>query len=142
MGTLLGRPFAEVQAEENFDSELRYLGARRLFLSFAASEKGFLLITGDRTMSFEAKTFYVTNDGGESWQWMQTGESAFTLVTGVGFSTEKIGFLSFKVGNGPLFYRTMDGGLTWEQLHLGVPSLQEGSLKFPTALFLTLRMEF
>ena len=98
---------------------------RRLsFIGFTSQENGYIVITGDRTMSFETNVVYQTNDGGKIWTKMgSTYDLTQFLATGVSFATDQIGFITFKTTNGdPDVYRTEDGGKTWAKLDIKLPN--------------------
>lgn len=101
------------------------IDSRRLsFIGFTSQKHGYIVITGDRTMSFETNVVYQTNDGGKTWTKMgSTGDLIQFLATGVSFATDQIGFIVFKTTNGdPSVYRTEDGGKTWVNLDIKLPN--------------------
>ncbi|MBY0599328.1 WD40/YVTN/BNR-like repeat-containing protein [Bacillus bingmayongensis] len=98
---------------------------RRLsFIGFTSKENGYIVITGDRTMSFETNIVYQTTNGGKSWTKMgSTYDLTQFLATGVSFATDQIGFITFKDSGGdPDVYRTEDGGKTWAKLDIKLPN--------------------
>ncbi|MDM5154952.1 hypothetical protein QUF88_14330 [Bacillus sp. DX1.1] len=98
---------------------------RRLsFIGFTSKENGYIVITGDRTMSFETNIVYQTTNGGKSWMKMgSTYDLTQFFATGVSFATDQIGFITFKDSGGdPDVYRTEDGGKTWAKLDIKLPN--------------------
>jgi hypothetical protein len=90
-------------------------GMRMRLLGFTSEQHGYLILTGDKTMSWEANAIYRTNDGGKSWQ--ESGQvEEQRLITSSGFINDQLGFVSFGSINvmdqppRPSLYRTTDGG--------------------------------
>jgi hypothetical protein len=82
---------------------------------------GYVIISGDRTMSQEWTTVYITNDGGK--QWKETTHPGVTrLIYNGGFVDGNTGFLSFGILNPvePDLYVTQDGGLSKTYRYLKV----------------------
>jgi hypothetical protein len=83
---------------------------------------GYVIISGDRTMSQEWTTVYITNDGGK--QWKETPHSGVTrLIYDGGFVDENTGFLSFGILNPvePDLYVTQDSGNLWSKATITIP---------------------
>ncbi|MDQ0970589.1 hypothetical protein QFZ31_000467 [Neobacillus niacini] len=83
---------------------------------------GYVIISGDRTMSQEWTTVYITNDGGK--QWNETTHTGVTrLIYDGGFVDENTGFLSFGILNPvePDLYVTKDGGNSWSEATVSIP---------------------
>lgn len=91
------------------------------FCSFPTVTVGYVIATGDRTMSQESQTIYKTTNGGESWEVVGYGPSTWLLQSG-GFVDENLGFMSYPKIEGAEtnFYRTEDGGKTFEPVILPV----------------------
>ena len=110
---------------------------RMKFCSFPNEKVGYVIATGDRTMSQESQIIYKTTNGGESWKEVGYGPSTWLLQSG-GFVDENIGFMSYPKVEGAEtnFYRTEDGGKTFEPIKLPVtpfiqpetPYLENGQL--------------
>ncbi|WP_257535860.1 WD40/YVTN/BNR-like repeat-containing protein [Mesobacillus foraminis] len=65
-------------------------------VEFLNDSFGYVIISGDRTMSQEWTTVYLTRDGGK--QWIETTHSNVTrLIYDGGFVDENTGFLSFGI---------------------------------------------
>lgn len=94
---------------------------RLKFISFPTGTVGYVIATNERTMSQERQIIYKTNDGGTSWQEMGYGPSTWLLNSG-GFIDENIGFMSYpKIeGEETNFYRTKDGGKSFEPINLPI----------------------
>lgn len=74
------------------------------------------------------KNIATSSDGGKTWNYGSTGDNyGGNHVVGIGFISENIAFMSFDPtrepdgATGPLISRTVDGGKTWELLHIWVP---------------------
>jgi hypothetical protein len=83
---------------------------------------GYVIISGDRTMSQEWTTVYITNDGGK--QWKETTHPGVTrLIYDGGFVDENTGFLSFGILNPvePDLYITQDRGNSWSKATIVIP---------------------
>jgi len=64
-----------------------------------------------------------SSDGGETW-WVGDRSAMYAgTVTGAGFASSKVGFMSYRyfVDHGPEISRTLDGGKTWERMTVDVP---------------------
>ncbi len=96
-------------------------------LGFTSEQDGYLIISYDRTMGFEANAIYTTNDGGENWRQAGSVEQTNRHVTSGGFINEDIGFMSFGAisvdlePEQPSIYRTADGGESWDELKIPIP---------------------
>ncbi|WP_085523736.1 WD40/YVTN/BNR-like repeat-containing protein [Tuberibacillus sp. Marseille-P3662] len=91
-------------------------------VDFLNDQFGYVIISGDRTMSQEYSRVFLTHDGGESWE--ATTDSGVTrLISDGGFIDETTGFLSFGTINPqkPDFYVTQDGGNTWSEAVMSIP---------------------
>ncbi|AGK52364.1 WD40/YVTN/BNR-like repeat-containing protein [Bacillus sp. 1NLA3E] len=90
--------------------------ARLRLLGFTSEQNGYLILSGDRTMSSEANAILKTNDGGKTWVNAGTVQNNYRLVTSGGFINNTLGFISFGTLNEmdqpgrPSLYRTIDGG--------------------------------
>lgn len=92
-------------------------------VDFLNDDFGYVIISGDRTMSQEFSTVFLTHDGGETWE--ETGNSEETrLISDGGFIDENTGFLSFGTINPeePEVYVTHDAGETWDQAVFHIPT--------------------
>ncbi|WFA09044.1 hypothetical protein [Tissierella sp. Yu-01] len=91
------------------------------FCSFPTEQVGYIIATSDRTMSQEAQMIFKTTDGGETWSEMGNGPSTWLLSYG-GFVDENTGFMSYPKIEGAEtnFYRTIDGGKSFEPIILPV----------------------
>ncbi|NWQ42763.1 oxidoreductase [Bacillus sp. EB106-08-02-XG196] len=91
-------------------------------VEFLNESFGYVIISGDRTMSQEWTTVYVTNNGGK--QWKETAHSDVTrLIYDGGFVDENTGFLSFGILNPvePDLYVTQDSGNSWHEANITIP---------------------
>jgi hypothetical protein len=100
----------------------QYLPIRFRKVEFLNETFGYVILSGDRTMSQEWTTVYITNDGGKHWK--ETTHSGVTrLIYDGGFVDENTGFLSFGILNPvePDFYVTQDGGNSWHKAIITIP---------------------
>lgn len=100
----------------------RYPFIRFRKVEFINDSFGYVIVSGDRTMSQEWTTVYITNDGGK--QWRETAHSNVTrLIYNGGFVDENTGFLSFGILNPvePDLYVTQDGGNSWSKATITIP---------------------
>lgn len=99
----------------------KYEGTRIRFCNFITDNIGYVVISTDRTMSQEAQVIFKTNDKGATWKEVGGGPSGWLLYS-AGFVDENIGFMSYpKVeGDSTNFYRTEDGGKTFQPIILPV----------------------
>lgn len=64
-----------------------------------------------------------SSDGGVTW-WVGDKSAMYTgTVTGAGFASSKVGFMSYRYffDQGPEISRTLDGGKTWERMTVDIP---------------------
>lgn len=105
--------------------------------SFPTMDTGYLIVAGGREMSYEVQMIYKTEDGGASW--VHTGGGPETrILWDAGFVDENVGFFSYFPQNfqnaqeeiaywtEPCFYRTADGGATFEPVAFPPPPLPPG----------------
>lgn len=90
-------------------------GIRRLCISIVDENTGYIAAAGERTMGREMVAIYKTTDGGESFKKMgRVDHNGNSLMTGMSFANEKIGFVTCKSGQFPYVYRTVNGGESWD----------------------------
>jgi photosystem II stability/assembly factor-like uncharacterized protein len=89
---------------------------------FLNASFGYVILSGDRTMSQEYSIVYLTHDGGETWE-ATTDPPATRLIAAGGFVDEQTGFLSYGTINPeqPEVYVTRDGGDTWNEADFQMP---------------------
>lgn len=105
--------------------------------SFVDSQHGWLIAAGDAAMMHSSKTVYRTEDGGATWKAVSDNSEAMSggsaadgalpalgSIAGMTFADVNTGFAAFDnpVSDELLFYRTSDGGATWSDVALDVPS--------------------
>lgn len=91
-------------------------------IDFVNADFGYVIVTGERTMSFEASYVFVTKDGGQHWE--ETNHPATnSIMEGGIFLDESQGFLSFGgfTPQVPQLYVTQDGGESWTESIIHVP---------------------
>lgn len=87
---------------------------------------GYLVLTASVAMGNQPMRIYLTDNGGDTWEEIENpyniGEH-HCVVTGAGFSTEEIGFISYRYYEdaGPDIWWTSDGGDTWQELMVTLP---------------------
>ncbi|MCT8975263.1 hypothetical protein N4T77_01490 [Clostridium sp. CX1] len=91
------------------------------FCSFPTATVGYVIATSGRTMSQEGQMIYKTTNGGDTWKEVGDGPSTW-LLQSAGFVDENLGFISYPKVDGAAtnFYRTEDGGKTFESVILPV----------------------
>ncbi|MEW4218507.1 WD40/YVTN/BNR-like repeat-containing protein [Rossellomorea marisflavi] len=99
---------------------------------FLNEDDGYVVYTGERTMSSEATKVYMTHDSGETWTEVSQPDHYRLLYDG-NFIDEKTGFLSYGILNPeePDLYVTQDGGQSWVPARIEIPD--EYHLIFTTA---------
>ncbi|WP_052353866.1 WD40/YVTN/BNR-like repeat-containing protein [Neobacillus jeddahensis] len=106
-------------------------GIRMRLLGFTSEQDGYLILTGDKTMSWEANMIFKTHDGGLSWIAAGHVEEQ-RLITDGAFITDQLGFISFGSINvmdqlpRPSLYRTTDGGKNWAEVDVPIPAEYKG----------------
>lgn len=95
-------------------------------VDFLNAQFGYVVLTGDRTMSWEYSTAYLTHDGGKTWVETTTPPSTRIIADG-GFIDENTGFMSYGTINPdkPDLYVTQDGGKTWSESIVQIPHQYE-----------------
>jgi hypothetical protein len=91
-------------------------------VDFLNGSFGYAILSGDRTMSQEYSTVFLTHDGGETWE--KTTELPTTRLIAFGsFVDEQTGYLSYGTINPeePDVYITQNGGDTWTQAQFNIP---------------------
>lgn len=107
-------------------------GVRLRILGFTSEQDGYLILTGDRTMGFEANTILKTHNGGETWVDKGSVGETNRMITSGGFVNRELGFISFGSERRqdqpphPSLYRTTDGGENWERVEVPIPAEYEG----------------
>ncbi|MFS0647554.1 WD40/YVTN/BNR-like repeat-containing protein [Siminovitchia sp. 179-K 8D1 HS] len=91
-------------------------------VAFLNDQFGYVIISGDRTMSQETSSVFLTNDGGKSWREVNSSNVTRLIADG-GFIDEQTGFLSFGILNPehPELHVTQDGGETWTKAEIHIP---------------------
>ena len=94
-------------------------------------EGGYFVLTLPASMGNQPIHIYLTADGGDTWSEVGNPYDAgehYGVVTGAGFSTEEIGFISYRYFEdaGPDIWWTSDGGDTWEELMITLPEEYAG----------------
>lgn len=116
----------ETWEEQVISNDLPSVRFRKV--DFVSDTVGYVILTGDKTMSWEAHMIYQTRDGGETWQQMASIPDMSRLVTDGGFINEELGFLSFGILNEmdkaprPQLFRTGDGGKSWKEATIPIPA--------------------
>lgn len=99
------------------------------FIGFFGNSGGYLVLTGPTRMNDQPMRIYLTDDGGGTWSEIGSpyGEHA-SVLTGAGFSTPEIGFISYRCYEdfGPDIWWTSDGGDSWQKLPVTVPEQYAG----------------
>lgn len=102
-------------------------GSRLRILGFTSKKEGYLILTGDRTMSFEANTVLKTHNGGETWENVGSVLGTDRMITSGGFINKDLGFISFDAITvndekpRPSLYRSTNGGKDWAEVEVPIP---------------------
>ncbi len=94
------------------------------YIGFFGENGGYLALKAPPAMGREPIRLFLTDDGGDTWREIGNPTDSHPAVsTGAGFSTPRIGFVSYRYGEdaGPDIWRTLDGGETWEKLTVTLP---------------------
>ncbi|THE11735.1 oxidoreductase [Bacillus timonensis] len=97
-------------------------GIRFRKVDFLNEKFGYVIVSGDRTMSQEWSATFMTNDGGKTWR--ETAYPGTTrLIYNGTFVDENTGFLSYGIINPeePDFYVTTDSGFSWKKATFSIP---------------------
>lgn len=73
-------------------------------------------------------SFTVHADSGADWQIAAPDALYYRRVTGAAFASPDVGFISYECYEdyGPVIYKTIDGGMTWQRLTIPVPEAYAG----------------
>lgn len=103
----------------------RNIGVSQLYVGFNTPDDGWLVVSSFHGMGHEDNYIYQTADGGKTWTQIGNPNDIYArVVTGAGFATNQIGFLSYRYefkDFEPAIYRTLDGGYTWKKLYVELP---------------------
>jgi hypothetical protein len=91
-------------------------------VAFINAQSGYVILSGDRTMSQEVSRVYLTHNGGQSWKNV-SDPGGTRLISDGGFVNASTGFLSYGTINPekPDLYVTRDGGKSWEKASIHIP---------------------
>ncbi|MEH7384484.1 oxidoreductase [Bacillus sp. JJ1521] len=97
-------------------------GIRFRKIDFLNEEFGYVMLSGDRTMSQEWSGTFITNDSGKTWREAASAGTTRLIYNG-GFIDESTGFLSYGVINPeePDFYVTNDAARSWNKAIFYIP---------------------
>ncbi|GGH84707.1 hypothetical protein JOD43_003125 [Pullulanibacillus pueri] len=112
----------------NYPIQSPIQGIRLRLLGFTSKDNGYLILTGDRTMTVEGHVVLKTHDGGKTWRKIG-GPPVDYLATDGGFIDDQRGFMSFGSRGTPahpIFYRTTNGGKDWTEVQVPIPAKYNG----------------
>lgn len=111
----MGNTFKTIEIDKEINSN------RVKFSSFPETQIGYVIASNGRTMSQEQQIIYKSIDSGDTWEKVGFGPSTW-LLQSAGFIDENTGFMSYPKIEGAEtnFYRTEDGGKTFEPIILPV----------------------
>lgn len=110
-----------MEAFDDWNDNIVYYGG---YIGFFGENGGYLVLNAPTAMGIEPIRIFLTGDGGDTWREIGNPTDIHPSVsTGAGFSTSRIGFISYKYREvtGPDIWRTLDGGETWEKLTVKLP---------------------
>nr|WP_248278443.1 oxidoreductase [Bacillus sp. DNRA2] len=104
----------------------KYPAIRYRKVEFLNESFGYVIVSGDRSMSSEWSSIFITSDGGLTWMEKNRPDTTRLVASG-GFIDERIGFLSFGILNpeAPDVYYTQDGGGSWNHAEIAIPTQYE-----------------
>lgn len=110
-------------------------------MGFSDAQNGWLLAHLGAGMQKDYVALYTTTDGGLNWNRVldpqtESGLAMSCSKTGVAFVDAQTGWITGNcngVMNGVYFYKTMDGGVTWQPVQLPAPEAQPGLLDDPNS---------
>lgn len=106
-------------------------------MGFTTRNDGWLLLAGNAASGHQESRIFQTSDGGKTWSEIGNTNHVYDrAVTGAGFASESIGFVSFRHDSGvnPVMYRTQDKGNTWTKCSLEIPASFKSITTRATAL--------
>ncbi|KWX77089.1 WD40/YVTN/BNR-like repeat-containing protein [Paenibacillus jilunlii] len=94
-------------------------------IGFMTKNDGWMVLSRFNGMGSEYHYIYKTGDGGKTWSEVKgnANEVYARVLTGAGFSNDKIGFMGFRYETDfqPAIIWTQDGGKSWTKLHIKLP---------------------
>lgn len=106
--------------------DFSYLGG---YIGFFGESGGYLVLTAGVRMNDQPMRIYLTDDGGGTWYEIGNPYNRHvSVLTGAGFSTPEIGFISYRYYEdfGPDIWWTADGGDSWQKLLVTIPEQYAG----------------
>lgn len=108
------------------------------YIGFVSEDDGWLVASTGSAAGLSYNYVFRTTDGGKTWTQAGNPNDLYAHnISGAGFATAEIAFLSFRVDSdpGPTIYWTQDGGDTWMQIDVTVP--EEYDYNIPLSPFFT-----
>lgn len=101
-------------------------GIYKVYLSFVDENTGYLLYCGEPACGQMSEVLFKTEDGGKSFvEVMDISNQIADYPNDMEFLSEDIGFIIMTYhGNGPIFFQTNDGGITWERQSIELPQTE------------------
>ncbi len=99
-----------------------YYWCGEMYVSFADSQNGYLLVCSDPACGQMAKHLYRTTDGGDSFSFAADLSRVISgYPTGMAFCSDGVGYIGVSHrGEISYLYGTTDGGMTWESVDVPV----------------------
>lgn len=102
------------------------------YIGFTSEKNGWLVLTGSIGLGSEKHYVYQTDDGGKTWHQISDKDVHPTVMTGAGFSTPDIGFITYRYSDFTAdICWTKDKGKTWTMLDVKLPEKYKDYCKTP-----------
>lgn len=127
---LTAAPRAMLEELDGFDAQSAEGGWQETLKIYAGvcGERVWVLAVAPPALGTQKQNFAATDDGGETWQIAGTEKLNCRKVNGVAFCYPEVGFISYGCydDDGPVIYKTIDGGMSWGRIEIEVPEELEG----------------
>ncbi len=102
------------------------------YIGFTSDKNGWLVLTGSIGAGMQQHYVYQTDDGGETWHEIPDKDVYHAVLTGAGFSTTDIGFITYRYSDFTAdICWTKDRGKNWTMLDVKLPTKYKDYCKTP-----------